>query len=163
MNKFFKSIKRIIYTFLVKLKAKSYKEVIANGYTSVNKNTILGNNVNFNGLLIYGNGNVEIGDNFHSGRDIVIFTRFHNYQGSKIPYDEKYILKKVIIEDNVWIGGKVIIVGNVKIGEGAIIQAGSVVVNDIPKLSIAGGNPAKVFKKRDEKHYLNLKNKKMFH
>lgn len=36
--------------------------------------------------------------------------------------------------------------GGVTIGEGAIIQAGSVVVSDIPKYAIAGGSPAKVFK-----------------
>lgn len=163
INKLFKLMKRLIFTFYVKIKAKNYKKVIANRFTIVNKNTVLGKNVNFNGLVIYGNGNVTIGDNFHSGRDIVIFTRFHNYNGKKIPYDETYLLKDVVIEDNVWIGGRVSIVGNVRIGEGSIIQAGSVVVKDVPKLSIVGGNPARVFKKRDEKHYYNLKNQNLFH
>ena len=49
------------------------------------------------------------------------------------------------------------------IGEGTIIQAGSVVVNNIPKYSIAGGHPAIVFSKRDVNHYLDLKDKKQFH
>lgn len=43
------------------------------------------------------------------------------------------------------------------IGEGAVIQAGSVVVNDIPAMAIAGGNPAKVFKYRDIEHFKELK------
>ena len=47
--------------------------------------------------------------------------------------------------------------GNTTIGEGSIIQAGSVVVNDIPPLSIAGGHPATVFSKRDEAHYNECK------
>lgn len=49
-----------------------------------------------------------------------------------------------------------------RIGEGAIIQAGSVVVKDVPPLAIVGGNPARVFKWRDKAHYYELKEKKQF-
>ena len=52
---------------------------------------------------------------------------------------------------------RVLILGGVTIGEGAIIQAGSVVVNDIPDFKIAGGNPAKVFKERNMMSYNKLK------
>lgn len=48
--------------------------------------------------------------------------------------------------DNAWIGMHCIITKGVTIGEGAIIAGGSVVVNDIPAWTIAGGNPAKVIK-----------------
>ena len=68
-----------------------------------------------------------------------------------------YIVKDVVIEDNVWIGTHVIILGGAHIGEGAIIQAGSVVVGDVPALAIAGGHPAEPFKYRDEDHYYKLK------
>ena len=53
--------------------------------------------------------------------------------------------------------------GGVTIGEGAIIQAGSVVVSDIPKYAIAGGHPAKVFKYRDIDHYERLKAEAKFY
>jgi len=56
----------------------------------------------------------------------------------------------IIIEDEVWIGNSVMILSGVKIGKGAIIAAGSVVVNDIPPYSVAGGVPAKVIKYRFE-------------
>jgi acetyltransferase-like isoleucine patch superfamily enzyme len=49
------------------------------------------------------------------------------------------------------------------IEEGAIIQAGSVVVNDIPYCAIAGGSPAKVFKYRNIDHYELLKSQGKFH
>ena len=55
------------------------------------------------------------------------------------------------------------ILPGVKISEGSIIQAGSVVVNDIEKYAIAGGHPAKVFKYRDIEHYERLKSEKKFH
>ena len=59
-------------------------------------------------------------------------------------------------------GARVIVLGGVTIGEGAIIQAGSVVVKDIPKYGIAGGHPAKEFKTRDIEHYEKLKSMQKF-
>jgi len=120
------------------------------------KNTF---NCYFNGMIIRENGKVIIGDNFHSGKDILIINSYHKYDDADaIPYDTKEMIDKdIIIEDNVWIGDRAIILGGITIGEGAIIQAGAVVVKDIPKYAIAGGNPAKIFKYRDIEHYENLK------
>ena len=132
-------------------------------FSKITKNTTLGNNVNFNGMRISGLGKVLIGDNFHSGTECMIITSYHNYdQGTKIPYDDTYISKDVVIEDNVWLGSRVIVLGGVTIGEGAIIQAGSVVIKDIPAFGIAGGHPAKVFKYRDIEHYNQLKEQGLF-
>ena len=71
--------------------------------------------------------------------------------------------KDIIIENNVWLGDRVIVLGGTTIGEGAIIQAGSVVVSNIPKYAIAGGHPAKVFSKRDVEHYNKLEQENKFH
>ncbi len=69
-----------------------------------------------------------------------MITQNHNYDtGQRIPYDESYILKDIIIKDNVWLGAFVTVLGGVTIGEGAIVQAGSVVAQDIPDYAIAGG------------------------
>ena len=122
----------------------------------------LGNNVNFNGMSIRGTGRCVIGNNFHSGINCTILTSNHNYNGTKIPYDEEMINKEVIIGDQVWIGDNVLILGGSVIEEGAIIQAGSVVVGRIPAMSIAGGNPARVFKMRDVEHYNKCKGLGLF-
>ncbi|XCN73779.1 MAG: acyltransferase [Candidatus Electrothrix aestuarii] len=145
--------------------AKSYgSNLKVNGKTTVTNNTVLGNNVNFNGMSITGRGRVEIGDNFHSGPDCLIISQIHNYDdGQAVPYDATYLSKPVLIKDNVWIGSRVIILGEVTIGEGAIIQAGSVVCRDIPDFAVAGGHPAKVFKYRDIEHYMVLKKAGKFH
>ena len=42
------------------------------------------------------------------------------------------------------------------IGDGAIIAAGSVVVKDVPRCAIVGGNPAKVIKYRNIEHFNQL-------
>ena len=129
-----------------------------NHNSNVTKKTILGNNVNFNGMNITGGGNIQIGNNFHSGKECLMISQNHNYDfGNAVPYDATYICKDIVVEDNVWLGERVIVLGGVTIGEGAIIQAGSVVVSDIPKCAIAGGHPAKVFKYRDIEHYEKLK------
>lgn len=163
MIRFIKIIRSLIFSLIAKISQKNIKANIkANGYTKLSKNTKTGVNVNFNGMIIYGIGHVFIGDNFHSGFGCKIITSYHNYNGEAVPYDNTNIVKDVIIEDNVWLGINVLILSGVIIGEGAIIQAGSVVVNDIPKFAIAGGHPAKVFSYRDEVKYKELKKQGKF-
>jgi acetyltransferase-like isoleucine patch superfamily enzyme len=152
------------FTKIVKRQVGRFgSELKVNGMCRLNKNVCLKNNVNLNGMEIQGNGKVTIGDNFHSGKDILLITQNHNWKNAKsIPYDNDYVLTNITIEDNVWLGSRVTILGNTTIGEGSIIQAGSVVVNDIPPLSIAGGHPATVFLKRDETHYNECKKEQRF-
>lgn len=139
-------------------------DLSVNGPSRVSENTVLGNNVNFNCLVVRGGGRVEIGDNFHSGPDCLILTRNHNYDnGSAIPYDETYNYSDVEIGDNVWFGARVTVLPGVKIEEGAIIQAGSTVTSDIPQGAIAGGHPARIFDRRDMSHYEHLKSQGKFH
>lgn len=165
MRRLVKKIASLFFTELSKQMIGGYTPPIkVNYFSRFTKNTFVGENTHFNGINVRGKGSVYIGNNFHSGKNILIVNTYHKYDfGDSIPYDsEVSISKKVTIEDNVWVGDRVIILGGVKIGEGSIIQAGAVVVKDIPKYSIAGGNPAKVFKKRDIKSYLKLKGEKKY-
>lgn len=119
-------------------------------------NTYIGNYCNFNGMQIHGGGKVTFGDYFHSGIECMIITQNHNYEGEMIPYDKTYILKDVTIGKCVWFGNRVTVSSGVTIGDGAIIAAGSVVVKDVPRCAIVGGNPAKVIKYRDIEHFDRL-------
>ena len=152
------------YTDKVRKQCKKCgKELIVNFPSCVTGNTIIKNNVNFNGMTIRGHGMVIIGNYFHSGEDCLMITQNHNYdKGMAVPYDHTYICKNIIIEDFVWLGSRVTILPGVRIGEGAIIQAGAVVSCDIPPYAIAGGNPARVFKYRDIDHFKKLKAAKKF-
>ena len=52
---FFKGIKRSYYTFRVKRTAKSVgRDLTVNNYSYVSPGTVLGDNVNFNGMKIQG-------------------------------------------------------------------------------------------------------------
>ena len=129
-----------------------------NGYTRFTKQTRLGGNTHFNGLIIRGGGEVAIGDNFHSGQGCLFLVSFHKYDGGNaLPYDSSIVINKnIAIGENVWLGDRVTVLGGVSIADGAIIQAGAVVSSSIPFCGVAGGNPAVVFKYRDVESYRAL-------
>lgn len=68
-------------------------------------------------------------------------------------------IKKVIIEDEVWIGANTIILQGVNIGCGSVVAAGAVVTKDIPSMEVWGGIPAKKIKNRVVKDYQHLNGK----
>lgn len=160
--KIIRKIFKFIFTQIALKNIGNYDEMPnVNFYSRFTKRTYLGKNTHFNGFIIRGKGTVNIGNNFHSGKGCLVINSYHKYDfGNAIPYDtEEMIDKNINIDDNVWLGDRVIILGGVDIGEGVIIQAGSVVVNNIPKYAIAGGNPAIVFKYRNIENYEKLKKK----
>lgn len=159
--KFLKSLKKRIQSNInyrsLNIVAEYKKPIFINGKCSFTANTHIGANCHFNGMEIGGHGDVFIGSNFHSGEGCLIITDNHNYDsGNALPYDNTLIVKSVSIGKNVWIGSRVIILGGAKIGDGVVIQAGSVVIGEIPSLAVCGGHPAKIIKYRDAEHYNKL-------
>jgi len=58
----------------------------------------------------------------------------------------------VIIEDDVLIGANAVVVEGVHVGKGAVIGAGSIVLEDVPANAVVAGNPARIIKaQKDEK------------
>lgn len=58
--------------------------------------------------------------------------------------------KPVVVEDDVLIGANAVILEGVRIGAGAVVAAGSVVVEDVPAGAVAAGVPARVIKERKD-------------
>ena len=54
------------------------------------------------------------------------------------------------IGNDVVVGANSVVLGEISIGDGAVIAAGSVVVNDVPENAIVAGNPAKIIKYRNQ-------------
>lgn len=94
-------------------------------------------------------GGITIGSDVIMGPGVRIFSENHNYDNSELPIRKQgEIRKKVLIEDDSWVGSGVTILGGVTIGRGSVIAAGSVVTKNIPAYSVVAGIPAKIVKKR---------------
>ena len=120
------------------------------------KNIFIGDNA-----FIRADGGLIVGDNVVISRNVVIYTKSHNYKGKYLPYDDKFIHNPVKIEDNVWIGMNVTIAPGTIIGEGSIIAIGARIFGKIEPLSIIGSD-GKLIKYRDKAHYEKLKQEKKF-
>ncbi len=57
----------------------------------------------------------------------------------------------VVIEDDVLIGANAVVLEGVTVGRGSVVAAGAVVTQDIPPMSVAAGQPARVIKQVDER------------
>ena len=130
---------------------------------SAPQNLYLGDNVHINdNAFIRAEGGIKIGDHTHISRNVVIYTMNHDYEGERLPYDEKKVLKSVEIGRNVWIGMNVSIVPGVTIGNGAIIGMGAVVAQDVPSLAVIGNQPIRTLKERNADHYEALEQEKSY-
>ncbi len=161
--------KELIHSYLQEKYYKRAKHigkcVRFNGISHIGniENIYIGNNVHIgDNAYISAKGGLEIGDNTHISRNLLLYTDNHNYKGKYLPYDETYIEKKVVIEKNVWIGMNVVILPGTYIEEGCIIGAGAVVAGKINKYSIYGATLGKVINKREKGHYESLDENKQF-
>lgn len=128
--------------------------ICANSHIEIGKNTLINKSSRIgcaefirigrgvmiaHGVSIYDNNNHPV--NFESRYKIAE----HRYTSDLISW-EKSKKKPIEIGDYVWIGMHSIILKGVNIGRGSIVAAGSVVVHNVPEMTIVGGNPAQVVK-----------------
>jgi maltose O-acetyltransferase len=129
----------------------NYAKIVSPDNIEIYSNVHIGNNA-----YLDGRGGIIIEENTHISRNFTLLSSSHNYKGNRLPYDDTYDIKPVIIRKNVWIGTNVLIVPGVEIGEGAIIAAGTVVTKPVPPLAIVGSQPERVLKYRENAHYQKL-------
>lgn len=162
----YRKLRSYVATIVLRMRAVKYGSyVVAARIPHIGSQVTLeiGNHASFNGITVTGVGGAKISNYFHSGTNVKIMLGSHDYDnGDRIPYGILYSHKEVVIDDFVWLGDDVTIAGNVHIGEGAIVAIGSVVVKDVPRCAIVGGNPAKVIKYRDIEHFDKLKAEKKY-
>jgi len=150
-----------LYAISIRRRAKkcgSYVNVLGEG-VNVTPYTTIGYGVGFGkGVKIRGDGPVFIGKFAAIAEDTLIYTQVHDYDHSKmLPFGGGFTYPETRIGDYAWIGMRAIILPGADIGEGAIVQAGSVVMGKVPPCAIVAGNPAKVIGWRDMDHYNGIK------
>jgi lipopolysaccharide O-acetyltransferase len=129
--------------------------VHSHGDLTYNPQIIIKDNVAVNDSVhIAATNYVEIGNNVLMASKIYISDHNHgSYAGEEqsdpeTPPNIRPVSseKRVVIEDNVWLGEFVAVLPGVTIGRGCIIGSNSVVSKSIPPYSIAVGSPARVVK-----------------
>lgn len=156
-----------IFTFNIRKKSKHIGRNFRCGtFCSLGPNVEIGDEVWISECKVTHKMNpkakIKIGNYVAIGAEVLIITASHNYNSDKIPFNEEYIEKDVIIKDFAWIGSRVTLLPGTVIGKGAIVQAGSCVHGNIPDYAIVGGNPAKVFSQRDINKFKLLEENKCF-
>lgn len=96
--------------------------------------------------------NSIIGNNVMMGPNCYVHNRNHAFARTDIPMIEQGFseYKRLVIDDDVWIGRDVTIMVGRHIHKGSIIAANCVLTKDFPEYSIVGGNPSKLIKYRIE-------------
>jgi len=101
------------------------------------------------GAFINAAGSVRIGENVIIGPNVIIHSANHKFDSIQILIrNQGHDHKKVVINDDAWIGGGAIVLPGVSIGKGSIVAAGAVVTKNVEEYSIVGGVPAKILKYR---------------
>lgn len=138
-----KKIRKLFFKLIQKKLDPSFR-LLPPFYTECGINISVGKNVFINACCKFQDqGGIEIGDNVLIGHSVVITTINHEFT----PADRLSMhVKKVKIENDVWIGANATILPGVTIHNGAVIGAGSVVTHDVPAMAIAAGNPARIIR-----------------
>ena len=68
-------------------------------------------------------------------------------QNVRVQWTSRRDAKPIVIGDNVWIGHDSVVLPGVEIGNGSIVGARSVVIESVPELAVAAGNPARVIRR----------------
>lgn len=122
------------------------------------RNIYVGNNVSVNMNCTFVDCNkITIGDNVLIASNVQLYTATHPVELSERltpgwnAETEQYFCRTyalpIKIGNGCWLGGGVIVLPGVTIGDGSVIGAGSVVTKDIPKNSLAVGNPCHVIRR----------------
>jgi len=101
--------------------------------------------------VLFGTGEIEIGDNCLISPGTIITSRQHTFADLDMTIGRQTSeLARIVIEEDVWIGSNAVILPGIRIGRGSVIGAGAVVTKHIPPYSVAVGVPARVIKNRKQ-------------
>lgn len=113
-------------------------------YSDFGRNIHLGKDIFINsGAMFTDLGGIYISDNVLIGPKVTIASVNH----PAIPEKRREVEPEpVYIHQNAWLGANAVITPGVSVGENAIVAAGAVVTNNVPKNTVVAGVPARVIK-----------------
>lgn len=101
------------------------------------------------GALVFCGAGLDVGNDVYIGPGVKLLGDGHNADDTLTSMGNQGVYsRKIVIADDVWLGGGCIILAGVHIGEGSIVAAGAVVNRNVEPFSIVGGVPARLLKMR---------------
>ncbi|SNS23653.1 galactoside O-acetyltransferase [Noviherbaspirillum humi] len=101
------------------------------------------------GTYINGFGGIEMGSHVLIGSNVTISSGQHPIDGRLPPvFARQSLPKKIVIEDDVWIGAGAVIMPGVRLAQGTVVGANAVVTRDTEPYSIVVGAPAHKIRNR---------------
>lgn len=114
------------------------------GSVKIGNETIIGDNA-----LVHGPGGIEIGSKVLVSDGATLNAGRHIYDDrERAILDQGITVCGIKVEDDVWIGTGAIILDGVALHHGCVVEAGSVVREDVPPYAVVRGNPAVVVGER---------------
>ena len=102
------------------------------------------------GAYINGVGGIEFGDYVLIGNNVTISSGMHPIDDISMPvFSRPAVPKKIVIEDDVWIGAGAIIMPGVRVRKGTVIGANAVVTKDTEEYAVMVGAPARLLRSRN--------------
>lgn len=93
---------------------------------------------------LYTLGEIHIGDNACVSQHCYLAAAAHDY--TRPTFDME--AKTITVEPEAWLSTRVFVAPGVRVGRGAVVGACSVVLKDVPAMTICAGNPARVLRER---------------
>jgi acetyltransferase-like isoleucine patch superfamily enzyme len=112
----------------------------------------VGNHVscNTNVVIDSSGSSITIGSNVLIAQNVVLRSANHITDSVDTPIRlQGSIGNPIVIENDVWIAANCVVIQGVTIGTGTVVGAGSVVLHDLPPMTICAGNPARPLVSRD--------------
>ena len=155
-----------LLAFAISILRRVQKAMTDDLYSGYRKKYNLAPSFKFNGdgILLYGEGRIEVGEKTYIGRGsslqsvpeckisigsfcaishyVKIYTSSYMVDQDFCTMDRKVKSGDVIIGNGVWIGANVLINPGVRIGDNAVIGANSVVTKNVQANSVVAGIPA---------------------
>lgn len=98
---------------------------------------------------INGVGGIEIGNFVLIGSNVTISSGMHPIDGRDKPvFARQSVPKRIVIENDVWIGAGAVIMPGIRLAKGTVVGANSVVTKDTEEYSVVVGAPARKIRTR---------------
>jgi len=119
-------------------------------FVEVQKNAFIGKNCKIQSHTFICEG-VTIEDEVFIGHGVMFINDKYpqaTIESGGLQTEEDWEVVKTIVKKRASIGSNATLLCGITVGEGAIVGAGSVVIDDVPDKTIVAGNPAKIIRQK---------------